>query len=284
MRNLVKENVVIDGFRIAYGTHGSDVPIVLVHGTPSYSHIWRNVVPELVDSGHKVFLYDLLGFGHSERPRDPTCDTSVTGQVPILVSLMKHWGLDSAHIVSHDIGGAVGMRLGIFFPDRVRSLTVIDTVSFDSWPSPTWQKRIQTGLDKLTNTPDADHRKSFGDQLMMAVYDKEQMRQNALPHYLEMISGPVGQASFFQHQVRHYDSRHTSELNDRLAELGRKPVQIIWGENDAWQVVDWAYRLHEAIPDSSLHILPQCGHFAMEDKPREISDLVKMFVAKHSRL
>jgi pimeloyl-ACP methyl ester carboxylesterase len=241
-------------------------------------------VPELIGSGHQVFLYDLLGFGHSERPRDPACDTSVTGQVPILVELMKHWGLDSAHIVSHDIGGAVGMRLGIFHPDSVRSLTIIDTVSFDSWPSPTWRERIQVGLDRLINTPDADHRRTFGDQLMTAVYDKEPMRKSALSHYLEIISGPVGQASFFQHQVRHYESRHTSELDDRLAELGGKPVQIIWGEDDAWQVVDWAHRLHQAIPGSTLHVLPQCGHFAMEDKPQEISDLIKVFVARHSDL
>lgn len=57
------------------------------------------------------------------------------------------------------------------------------------------------------------------------------------------------------------------------------PVQIIWGENDAWQVVDWAYKLHEAIPGSILHVLPGCDHFAIEDQPERINDLVISFIS-----
>ncbi len=75
---------------------------------------------------------------------------------------------------------------------------------------------------------------------------------------------------------------HTSELTDRLSELGGLLVQIIWGENDVWQKVDWAHKLHSAIPGSSLHILPKCGHFAMEDKPQEIAALVNTFISAHT--
>lgn len=279
---LITDHVVIDGHRIAYGVHGAGAPVVLVHGTPSYSFIWRNVVPLLVSKGHQVFVFDLLGFGHSERPRDPAVDTSVSAQIPILAALMVYWGLERAHIVGHDIGGGVVMRLAVFQPKRIRSLTLIDTVSFDSWPSPTWRARIAAGPDRLIAAPDHEHRQRFGDQLLTAVHDKQQMERQALPQYLEMISGPVGQASFFQHQVRHYDSHHTAELDDRLAELGCHPVQILWGEDDAWQFVDWARRLHRAIPGSTLHLLYASGHFAMEDKPNEISDLIASFVAQHA--
>ena len=62
---------------------------------------------------------------------------------------------------------------------------------------------------------------------------------------------------------------------------GVLPVQIIWGENDRWQVVDWAHKLHAAIPGSLLHVLRECGHFAMEDKPDEISELVTAFLLTH---
>ena len=87
MTALIQESVLIDGHRIAYGIHGKGDPIVLVHGTPFFSHIWRKVLPELVNSGFQVFVYDLLGFGHSERPRDKSVDTSVSGQLPVLVGL-----------------------------------------------------------------------------------------------------------------------------------------------------------------------------------------------------
>lgn len=282
MSNLVTENIVIDGHRIAHGAYGSGDPVVLIHGTPSSSYIWRNVLPELVDAGHHVFVFDLLGFGLSERPWDPAVDTSVSGQVPILKGLMAHWGSSAAHIVAHDIGGAVAQRFAIFHPEKIRSLTMIDTVSFDSWPSKRTNEQMKAGLDALVRKPDDEHRAHFADWILSTVEDKDRIQDSSLETFVNYISGPVGQGSFFQHQVAHYDHRHTSELTDRLTELSELPVQIIWGENDAWQVVDWAHRLHAAIPGSSLHVLPQCGHFAMEDKPREIAALVNTFIEAHT--
>lgn len=282
MSNLVTENIVIDGHRIAHGAYGSGDPVVLIHGTPSSSYIWRNVLPELVDAGHHVFVFDLLGFGLSERPWGPAVDTSVSGQVPILKGLMAHWGSSAAHIVAHDIGGAVAQRFAIFHPEKIRSLTMIDTVSFDSWPSKRTNEQMKAGLDALVRKPDDEHRAHFADWILSTVEDKDRIQDSSLETFVNYISGPVGQGSFFQHQVAHYDHRHTSELTDRLTELSELPVQIIWGENDAWQVVDWAHRLHAAIPGSSLHVLPQCGHFAMEDKPREIAALVNTFIEAHT--
>ncbi len=281
MSGLVTENVIIEGHRIAHGTHGAGEPVVLVHGTPSSSFIWRNVLPKLLDAGHKVHLFDLLGYGLSERPWDLAVDTSVSGQVPILKGLMAHWGLDCAHIVAHDIGGAVAQRFCLFHPTMAMSLTLVDTVSFDSWPSRRTREQMRAGLDAMIEKPDEEHRAHFRDWILSTVHDEGRLRAESLETYVDFISGPVGQGSFFQHQVRHYDHKHTSEISDRLAELSAMPVHIIWGENDAWQVVDWAYKLHAAIPGSTLHVLPQCGHFAMEDKPGEIADLLTTFFAGH---
>ena len=282
MSDLVSEHGIIDGHRIAYGVHGVGEPVVLIHGTPSSSYIWRNVAPKLVDAGYKVYLYDLLGYGLSERPWDPTVDTSVSGQVPILKQLMAHWGLKQAHIVAHDIGGGVAQRFCILHPTQATSLTLIDTVSFDSWPSKRTNEQMKAGLDVLIKKPDEEHREHFRNWILSTVVDKESLRAESLEFFVDIISGPVGQGSFFQHQVRHYDHSHTSELNHRLGELSNLPVQILWGENDAWQVADWARKLHAAIPGSTLHVLPECGHFAMEDKPDEIADLLVAFLARRS--
>ncbi len=282
MAKLVNENVLINGHRIACGSHGEGVPVVLIHGTPSFSHIWRNVVLELAASGHKAHLFDLLGYGYSERPHNPGVDTSVTAQVDVLEDLFDYWGLDKGHIISHDIGGGVAMRFSIFNPDKVESLTIIDSVSFDSWPSPGTQKQMQQGLESLISASDQQHREHFSNWIENAVFHKQRIRNGAMNDYIEMISGPVGQASFFQHQVSHYDSRHTEEITERLAELGNLPVQLVWGENDAWQVVNWAHKLHASIPGSKLTILPECGHFAMEDQPEQISKLVTEFIDKNS--
>ena len=282
MSELVPDNIVIRGHRIAHGVHGTGEPVVLIHGTPSSSYIWRNVVPHLVEAGHEVHLFDLLGYGLSERPWSAAVDTSVSGQVPVLAALLEHWGLARTHLVAHDIGGAVAQRHGIFDPESVKSLTLIDTVSFDSWPSERTREQMRAGLDALIEQPDAAHRAHFRDWILSAVHDEDRIRAEALETYVDYISGPVGQGSFFQHQVGHYDHRHTSELNGRLAELGRLPVQILWGESDAWQLVEWAHRLQAAIPGSSLHVLPECGHFAMEDQPGRISGLLVDFLRLHT--
>lgn len=284
--DLLPDHVVLDGHRIACGRHGADDggdgdPMVLIHGTPSHSFIWRNVVPALTAAGFRVHLFDLLGFGASERPRDPAVDTSVDAQDAVLTGLMRHWGLERAHIVGHDIGGAVALRFGVFHAEMVRSLTVIDAVSYDSWPSVTWREIIATGLDALIRAPDAAHRERFARQLRMVVHDKSVMAGDVLDTYLDAISGPLGQPSFFQHQVRHYDSRYTAEINDRLAALGAaRPVQILWGETDEWQPVDWAHRLAADIPGSALHVIPEAGHFAMEDQPETVAARIAAFAGE----
>ena len=171
----------------------------------------------------------------------------------------------------------MAQRLGIFHPDRIKTLTLIDCVSFDNWPSRRTKEQMEKGLDKLISASDEEHRHHFAEWLRSTVYDKRKFEQGPLQTYVDMISGPVGQGSLFQHQVMHYDSRHTAELNDRIAELGNLPVQLIWGENDAWQVPDWADRLHRSIPRSKLTVIENCGHFAMEDHPEKISELIISF-------
>ena len=279
--HLVNQHALIKNTRIAHGLYGDGAPVVLIHGTPSSSYIWRNIMPSLLEAGYKVHLFDLLGYGLSERPQDPATDTSVTGQVPILEGLLALWGLNEAHIIAHDIGGAVAQRFAIQSPERVTSLTMLDVVSYDSWPSRRTHEQMQAGLEKLIKASDTDHREHFREWLHSTVENKDRLADTSMETYLDFICGPVGQASFFQHQVMHYDPKHTQEVAPRYAELGQNPVQLIWGADDAWQVEAWAHKLHAAIPGSELHILQDCGHFSMEDQPEKISALLVDFLGRH---
>ncbi|WP_306150075.1 MULTISPECIES: alpha/beta fold hydrolase [unclassified Roseibium] len=282
MAHLVDQHALINETRIAHGVHGEGTPVVLLHGTPSSSYIWRNILPTLVETGYKVHVYDLLGYGLSERPHDPGIDTSVTGQVPVFEGLLDVWGLEDFHLIAHDIGGGVAQRFGIHSPERMRSLTMIDVVSFDSWPSKRTREQMAAGLEKLIKATDTDHREHFRDWLYSTAQNKKRLAETSMETYLDFISGPVGQASFFQHQVMHYDPKHTDEVAPRYGELGQKPVQLIWGADDQWQVVEWAHKLHEAIPGSELHVLEDCGHFAMEDQPEKIATLLTDFLGRNS--
>ncbi|KAH8690301.1 Alpha/Beta hydrolase protein [Talaromyces proteolyticus] len=281
MKPLATENVLINGWRIAYGVYGTQsdtYPVVLIHGTPSSSLIWRNVLPGLVSAGHHVYVFDLLGYGLSERPEDPSVDTSISGQVPILEGLLAFWRIDSFHLIAHDIGGGIAQRFSIFSPHRVRSLALIDVVSFDSYPSRRTKEQMEMGLERLINVEDKQHRAHFREWLLSAVLDQQSLAESSLDVYLDYISGPVGQASLFQHQVKHYDPKHTLEISHRYHELGKLPVKIIWGANDTWQVLDWAHKLNLAIPGSSLEVIDHCGHFSPEDKPEQITAILTAFL------
>lgn len=283
MNRWLDTQVLIDGNRIACGAHGDGEPVVLIHGTPSSSLIWRDVLPELAAAGYRTHLFDMLGYGLSERPWDPQIDTSITGQVAILEGLLAEWGLERVHLVAHDIGGGVAQRFAAAAPQRLRSLTLIDVVSFDSWPSQRTRQQMEAGLETLIKAPDEAHRAHFREWLLSAVTNKARLADSALETYLDYICGPVGQASLFQHQVRHYDPKHTIEISDRLHLLGASPVQIIWGEDEAWQTPDWARKLQAAIPGAELHLLAACGHFAMEDQPELVSRKIIDFLAANSR-
>ena len=280
MQPLATENCLINGSRVAFGVFGQGWPVVLIHGTPSSSLIWRNVVPNLVNAGYKVHLFDLLGYGLSERPWNPSTDTSISGQVPILEGLLSEWALNEAHIVAHDIGGAVAQRFTVQAPQRVKTLTLIDTVSFDSYPSKRTRQQMQAGLENLIKKPDHEHCAHFREWLLSAVCDKEKFAGSSLDTFVDYISGPVGQGSLFQHQIRHYDPRHTMEIIDHLSDLGQLPVHIIWGAQDEWQIIDWAHKLNQAIPGSELDIVDGGGHFCLEDKPQEISRLILDFLGR----
>lgn len=277
---IATENTLVQGARVAYGIYGTGKPVVFIHGTPSSSIIWRNILPRLVEAGFKVHVFDLLGFGLSERPWRSSIDTSMTGQVAILEGLLSFWELEKTHIIAHDIGGGIAQRFAVFSPEKVLSLAMIDVVSFDSYPSKRTKQQMEAGLETLAKADSSHHRAHFREWLLSTVKNTERFKESALEDYLDYITGPIGQPSLFQHQVRHYDPKHTMEVAPRLCELGAFPVKLIWGADDSWQVVDWAHKLHKAIPGSDLRIVENAGHFSPEDQPEVISELLLAFISR----
>jgi pimeloyl-ACP methyl ester carboxylesterase len=98
---------------------GYGPPLILVHGTPSRSYIWRNVAMRLADR-FTVYVYDLLGFGQSERKVG--LDVSISGQSRLLAELVDAWELEAPSVAGHDIGGAIALRAHL-----------LEDVPFECW-------------------------------------------------------------------------------------------------------------------------------------------------------
>ena len=271
---FLDRNLLVDGVRLAYRDRGEGEPVVFVHGTPSWSHEWRHVVPAVEAAGHRVVTYDLLGYGDSERPLDR--DTSVAAQTDLLIDLLDELGLERPSLVTHDIGGAIGQRIAVLHPQRARRLVLIDAVSYDSWPSETWQEIIKNRLESYAAMSAEDFEEMLTRQLRMTVAGT--MSDDDLRAYLAPHRTTLGRTSFFEHQVRHYDSRYTEELTDRLGDIAL-PVRIVWGAQDRWQPVSYAERLAADIPGAELVVVPHAGHFLMEDGPERVTREVLDFLS-----
>jgi pimeloyl-ACP methyl ester carboxylesterase len=273
---LLTDHLVVDGVRLAYRDHGTGEPVVLVHGTPSHSYEWRDVVPYVEAAGFRVVVYDLLGYGLSERPVGR--DTSVAAQTDLLEHLLDALGIDRATVVGHDIGGAIAQRLALARPERVRRLMIIDSVSYDSWPSSTWQEIIDEDLEDFMSMPQEAFNALLTRQLKMTVADEARMSAGVLQAYLAPHQSALGRVSFFEHQVRHYDSKYTEEISDELPSLAM-PVRILWGARDQWQPLRYARRLSDSIPDADMVVVPGAGHFLMEDAPERVAREIREFLA-----
>jgi pimeloyl-ACP methyl ester carboxylesterase len=127
------EFIDLAGERIYYyaaGTRGLGDPIVLIHGFPTSSHVWIDVVAKL-PAGHRVIVIDLLGFGRSDAP--PDADYSVAGHAARVIRLLDALHIDRAVIAGHDIGGAIAASLAVSHADRVTGVALIDSASTSGW-------------------------------------------------------------------------------------------------------------------------------------------------------
>jgi pimeloyl-ACP methyl ester carboxylesterase len=127
------EGTGFDGQEVAWGRMGDGPALVLIHGTPFSSQVWRRIAP-LLARRWTVYYFDLLGYGLSDM-RDQQ-DVSLSVQNRLLVSLFAEWKIDRPDVLCHDFGGATALR-GYFLNGlRYHSLTIFDAVALAPWGSP----------------------------------------------------------------------------------------------------------------------------------------------------
>ena len=255
---------------IAFDTFGQGPPVVLVHGTPSWSYLWRHVVPGLSDR-FTVFVFDLLGYGDSE-PKGQ--DVSIVAQTRVLTELIGLWELEAPAIAGHDIGGAIVLRSHLLDEVPFSRIALIDAVVLRPWITPT-TKHMQAHLDVYRTMPTHIYERVVAAHIGTAVH--RPMDEASFEQYFARWRGKGGQEAYLQ-KVAQFDEEYTAEFESLLGSV-RAPVRIIWGERDAWLVPAFAGRLHKLLPDSDLKLIPESGHFAMEDAPEEVTRELRDFFA-----
>lgn len=251
-----------DGQTVRWQAVGSGEPLVLLHGTPFSSVVWRRIAPHLARR-RRVYYYDLLGYGQSHKQAGQ--DVSLGVQNQLFDQLLTHWELDRPHVVAHDFGGTTALRTHLLNGRDYQTLTLIDPVALSPHGSPFVQTARQHE-QAFTALPAYIHDAALRAYIDGAVH--RTLTEAEMLRYTAPWTGEVGQPAFYR-QIAQMHDRHTDEIQDRLDEV-RCPVTILWGEQDAWVPLDRGRELARRIPGADLHTVPNAGHLVPEDAPEAV--------------
>lgn len=243
---------------------GSGPPLVLLHGTPWSSWLWRPYADALA-ARFTVHVWDMPGFGQSSK--DPAHDVDLATQGELFAHLLDEWGLERPHVVAHDVGGAVALRALLLHGARYASLCLVDVVALRPWGSPFF-RLVREHADVFTQLPAAAHRGLVEGYVRTASHVG--LRGADLDALVRPWTGAEGRSAFYR-QVAQADERHTDEVEPLYGTL-TEPVTIVWGgAQDAWLPVEHAERLGALVPHASVHVLPDAGHLVQLDAPAALA-------------
>lgn len=266
------ESFDFGGQEIRWGAMGEGAPLVLVHGTPFSSIVWRRIAPWLA-AHRQVFYFDLLGYGQSEKRAGQ--DVSLGVQNQVLAGLLDHWKLDAPDVVAHDFGGTTALRTHLLNRRDYRSLTLIDPVALRPWGS----SFVQTARDYekvFAGLPAYIHEAILRAYLGGAVFHA--LREEEMALHMKPWLGAEGQAAFYR-QIAQMSDRFTDEIEGRFGEM-RCPVTILWGEDDDWIPAERGRELSRRIPHARFRIVPEAKHLVQEDAPEAIVATVLDFILR----
>ncbi|MFE7168723.1 alpha/beta fold hydrolase [Streptomyces sp. NPDC057616] len=251
------------------GEPGRDA-VVLCHGTPFSSYVWRAVARSLARR-HQVFVWDMPGYGASQMTAGQ--DVSLAAQGRVFTELLAHWGLTEPLVVAHDFGGAVSLRAHLLHGARYRALALVDPVALMPWGSPFF-RLVGAHADVFEQLPPALH------GALVREYVGSASSRGLHPAVLERLVAPwlgdPGQAAFYR-QIAQADQRHTNEVQHRYGEIGI-PTLVCWGQEDTWIPPAKGHELVARIPGARLEPIAGAGHLVQEDAPAELTAALLAFV------
>jgi len=238
-------------------------PVVLLHGTPFSSYVWRNVAAALAHR-YRVYVWDMPGYGSSAKADGQ--DVSLAAQGRVFTELLAYWELPAPLVVAHDFGGAVALRALLLHGARYRQLALVDPVALAPWGSPFF-RLVGAHAAVFEQLPPALHEALV--RRYIAGASAPGLHPETLDRLAEPWLGDAGQPAFYR-QIAQADQRYTDEFADRLSTIDI-PVRVCWGADDEWIPLDRGRELARRIPTAELTVLPGAGHLVQEDTPAQLT-------------
>ena len=283
------ESLYVDvlGSRIHYVEHGSGDPILFLHGQPTWSYLWRNVLPELEGKG-RLIAVDLIGYGLSDRP-DLAYD--IEDHIRYLDAFIDNLGLDRLTIVGHDWGSFFGFHFARRHPERVRGLAFMEALLLPVPGYEAFDEQTREFFQTLRASQENAERmmvdeNQFIEGVLPALTQRE-LTQHELDAYRAPWANPADRrilckfpqklciggepADIHDMQMAYMDWLETTTLPKLIVHA--EPGVLIPPETAAW----YAQRL----PNTETVNVGRGLHYIQEDRPREIGSAIADWMDRH---
>jgi pimeloyl-ACP methyl ester carboxylesterase len=250
------------GNAVAWGAMGEGPPLVLVHGTPFSSQVWRKLAP-IFARRWRVFYFDLIGYGQSEMKEGQ--NVSLGAQNGLLAALLQEWMISEPEVLCHDFGGATALRAHYLNGIQFKSMTIFDAVAMAPWGSP-FVAHVRHHETAFTDLPAYAHEALLCAYIQGAAATK--LTNVAMEIYKSPWLGAVGQAAFYR-QIAQMDQTYTDEIEPRYGPMPF-PVKVLWGQEDKWIPIAQGRKLAANIARGRIVEVPGAGHLLQDDAPEAI--------------
>src|SRR3954452_23493127 len=264
-----------DGLRLAHVDEGDGAPVVFFHGEPTWSFLWRKVMPPVLEAGFRCVAPDLPGFGRSDKPTDLDWYTYVR-HTEAAKSLVEELDLRGATAVVHDWGGPIGLRTALELGDRFERLVILDTglftghqhmseawIAFRDFVARSEDLPVSMLVRRACLTDPGDD--------VAAAYDAP-----------STDAGSKAGARAFPLILPTEPDAPGAEAGQRvLAALreDRRPTLTLWADNDPVLTLDTGERFAEAIGRDAPEVVEGASHFLQEDAGPHIGERIASWLS-----
>jgi haloalkane dehalogenase len=260
----------VDGLRLAHLDEGEGAPVIFLHGEPTWSFLWRKVIPPVRDAGFRCLAPDLAGFGRSDKPTDISF-YSYDRHVELTGTLLDDLDVRGATVVVHDWGGPIGLRLAIEHAERIERLVILDTGLFnghqrmtDAWLA--FRDFVARTEDLPVGMLVRGACKNDPGDAVIAAYDApypdaaSKAGARAFPLLIPNAPGAPGAAA-------------GQRVIDALA-ADRRPTLMLWADSDPVLPLAVGERFAESIGRPAPRVIEDASHFLQEDQGPLIGGLI----------
>ena len=260
----------VDDLRLAHIDEGEGAPVLFMHGEPTWSFLWRKVIPPVREAGFRCIAPDLAGFGRSDKPTDIDFYT-YDRHVELAGVLLEELDLNRATIVVHDWGGPIGLRLAVEQRERIERIVILDTGLFtghqkmtDAWIA--FRDFVERTEDLPVGMLVRGACKTDPGDEVIAAYDAP---------YPDAASKAGARA--FPLMIPRTPDAPGAAAGQRVLEAlkgDERPTLMLWADSDPVLPLSTGERFAEAIGRPPPVTIPEASHFLQEDQGPLIGGLI----------